>query len=326
MMLRHGKKGEAVRSLQEMLKFLGYQEVSGPVSTPTIRPLKVDGVFGDRTEAAIIEFQEEQGLLADGIVGPETMTALQEAYAQRHGELVDVGDGAVVEAEPESRRALTMLPLQREPADRYGDGYDRVNLRADVANAYRSVYDIVAAHGGMMTSSGGIRSLGARVTPGRSRTSMHYLGRAFDLFVYSGMIAADDAPYTVTETDEPRRYRVYAWCDAANATETRLHQDMTLDRVVTYDKRDGSLQRSGVFLDLTTLLEEYGFKPIRARQRFRSGGNLMGAEWWHFQYEKGLIRGVSTFGQELRRLYDVRRLEGTSPWEHRDKVFGEEWG
>ncbi len=325
MLLKRGKKGDAVRALQAMLKFLGYQEVSGQVSTPTIRTLDEDGIFGPATEAAVLSFQEDQGLLVDGIVGAETMAALQEAYARRHGELVAVGDLAVIETVPDSRRSLTMFTLQREPAHVYGEGYGIVNLRSDVADAYRKVYDIVDAHGAMMTSSGGIRSLHATVSAARSHTSMHYLGRAFDLYIYSGMIGAQDAPYAVTKTEEDRRYRVYARCDTGRATQTDLHQATTLTKVVTYQNREGNQECTGVFLDLTALLHDHGFKSIRARPRFEDGGSLLGAEWWHFQYEEGLIPGVSTFGQELMRLYAVSTLEGTPPWRHRDKVFGEDW-
>lgn len=38
--------------------------------------LKVDGIFGVETESAVKRFQKESGLSADGVVGPETGTAL----------------------------------------------------------------------------------------------------------------------------------------------------------------------------------------------------------------------------------------------------------
>ncbi|MGP4112886.1 peptidoglycan-binding protein [Streptomyces sp. 4N509B] len=43
-----------------------------------IDPGPVDGLFGSLTEAAVIEFQREAGLTADGIVGPMTWEALRD--------------------------------------------------------------------------------------------------------------------------------------------------------------------------------------------------------------------------------------------------------
>src|ERR1700690_133990 len=42
-------------------------------------PLKLDGIIGKKTTAQIKAFQISQGLVADGIAGPKTLTALQAA-------------------------------------------------------------------------------------------------------------------------------------------------------------------------------------------------------------------------------------------------------
>ena len=56
--LKKGSKGEDVKQLQILLG------------------IKADGIFGKQTEQAVIEFQKSKGLVADGIVGNKTWTAL----------------------------------------------------------------------------------------------------------------------------------------------------------------------------------------------------------------------------------------------------------
>ena len=62
--LRLGHRGEAVRSLQSALAKQGHAVV-------------VDGIFGRATEQAVRNFQETNGLAADGIAGPLTFAKLR---------------------------------------------------------------------------------------------------------------------------------------------------------------------------------------------------------------------------------------------------------
>jgi peptidoglycan hydrolase-like protein with peptidoglycan-binding domain len=39
--------------------------------------IAVDGIFGSATRAAVVQFQKQSGLAADGIVGPQTWQALR---------------------------------------------------------------------------------------------------------------------------------------------------------------------------------------------------------------------------------------------------------
>lgn len=59
-----GSQSEEVRAIQETLKTKGYYTYT------------VDGIFGTRTRAAVIKFQKDNGLDADGIVGEKTLKAL----------------------------------------------------------------------------------------------------------------------------------------------------------------------------------------------------------------------------------------------------------
>ena len=63
--VRRGQRGEAVKEVQEMLIAQGYLDGAA------------DGVFGSRTEAAVLAFQKDNGLDATGIVGEATYNALK---------------------------------------------------------------------------------------------------------------------------------------------------------------------------------------------------------------------------------------------------------
>jgi hypothetical protein len=94
---------------------------------------------------------------------------------------------------------------------------------------------------------------------------------------------------------------------------------------VTNGSRNRGRAVSGRFLDLTALFQAEGFQRIRARRSFFTGGTWLGAEWWHFQYETGLVIGTSTFGGELLKVYTEDQLRPTPPWRYRNRVFGVDW-
>lgn len=292
MYLKINSKGEDVKSVQESLKQLGFH------------PGPVDGDFGDKTEHAVIQFQDEQHLYADGIVGPTTWRALHQALIIHHEE----------QTQPDVQQSEKMNWV-RVPADQYKDGYDRFSLREDVADAYMKVRDVVVEAGGKFTSSGARRLLDANVSASRSATSFHYTGRALDLLVGSGMENRRRDPYVIT-ADGDRYWRVYARADGGEQMDINA---------VTYGSRKTGKITSGKFLDLTALFEKEGFKRIRARRSFFSNGTWLGAEWWHFQYEVGLVKGVSTFGNELLKVYTEEQVRETPPWKNKDRVFGENW-
>ena len=61
--LGYGSQGDSVRKLQEALNSAGYS-------------LDVDGVFGTKTQAAVRDYQQKNGLKLDGIAGEETQGRL----------------------------------------------------------------------------------------------------------------------------------------------------------------------------------------------------------------------------------------------------------
>jgi peptidoglycan hydrolase-like protein with peptidoglycan-binding domain len=59
----YGSVGADVNTLQSELRKHGYQ-------------LAVDGIFGPKTKAAVIGYQQSHGLEVDGIAGPQTWRSL----------------------------------------------------------------------------------------------------------------------------------------------------------------------------------------------------------------------------------------------------------
>ena len=65
--LRQGSRSDAVRTLQEDLKALGYYDGS------------ISGHYGSLTEAAVMKFQRGNGLSADGVAGTKTLAKIAAA-------------------------------------------------------------------------------------------------------------------------------------------------------------------------------------------------------------------------------------------------------
>ena len=67
--VRRGSHGDAVRAVQEVMKFHDQSGGEGP-------PIHVDGIFGPKTDRFVRGFQTALGIASDGIVGPVTWRAL----------------------------------------------------------------------------------------------------------------------------------------------------------------------------------------------------------------------------------------------------------
>ena len=258
-----------------------------------------DGIPGPLTAAAVMDWQRENGLTADGMVGPMTLSAMQPA--------VDINS--------RPREVQNFVGTSRFPAKPYEDhGYDSVRLRTDVGEKYLGLWDHALQLGGYLTSAGGLRSLGSSVSANRSATSLHYLGRAFDLATYSALVDLEEDPFVCVH--EHSYWRVYLRVTDASVKPVTLE-------CWTYkgmDRGTGPKKVTDRFIDFTALALEHGFRRIPMRRSFWDG-NRMGAEWWHFQYEKGLEPGVTRFGDELKRVWTLDKLEDAPPWRYRNRIW-----
>ena len=97
--LRMGSRRFEVHLLQANLKELGYHLG------------RVDGIFGRRTRASVMAFQADHGLVVDGIAGPQTWAAFDQADPMpkrevTEGDLEDADD-PVVKATKRTEKALS---------------------------------------------------------------------------------------------------------------------------------------------------------------------------------------------------------------------------
>jgi hypothetical protein len=289
--LRRGSSGNSVAMLQRLLNEHGFD-----AGTP-------DGVFGPKTEDAVEDFQDSVDIFVDGIAGTDTWNKLATVPTFHREDLVT-----------ESWEAVPATKLAN------GHGMEQITLRESSAAALMGVLAELSRVGAILTSAGGRRRLAASVGKNRSRTSLHYTGRAFDLAMYSGMVNPETDPYVVVleEVDDRKFWRVFAACNEDSGVQ------QTLTPWTYKDGEHAPVTRR--VIDLTMLLSRHGFGRIPARRSFfrgLSGGkrNDGAAEWWHFQDVRGLHVGVSKFGPELCRVWTDVQLAGTGPWSRREYTW-----
>ena len=77
--IRIGHTGNSVKWVQDMLSHTGYD-------------VAIDGIFGNQTKQAVLQFQKEQQLMVDGIVGQATRNALKASVNLRSSSPHTVND------------------------------------------------------------------------------------------------------------------------------------------------------------------------------------------------------------------------------------------
>lgn len=93
--LREGDRGGSVRVLQYMLAILAEFDNS-------LTPVRVDGDFGPTTARAVRQYQSNNGLTTDGVVGERTWESIYRSFAAAERDLrrddVRFGDGSTLAA------------------------------------------------------------------------------------------------------------------------------------------------------------------------------------------------------------------------------------
>ena len=202
----------------------------------------------------------------------------------------------------------TRVGLTQVPADKMGDGYSTAWIRTDLRDEYMSAFQTVKALGGVMTSSGAIRDLGSGATAGRSATSFHYTGRAFDLWINTGMQGDNDRYLVQRAGGTPANPESELLCISVNPQPDDPNYDASMIRTgeveyLVWKKGTGAIakKRQATYFSLTAVLKKFGWVNIPSRTDWVT--QYLSAEWWHFQHHKGLVDGVSLFGDELRAVW-----------------------
>ena len=300
MVLKKGSKGTDVKELQKALKELGYN-----VGT-------VDGDFGPATSRQVELFQEANDLYQDGIVGKGTLSVMNEQLPEELRFQID--------GEPDPDETFVKLPWTKVQTDQIegSEGYSYFRLRKDAAEAYNALREDVLALGGVITSAGAKRPItDSKRMASRSVKSLHYTGLAFDLALDSGMNNPKKERFVIEEVGD-RDWNV--WCRTED-------ESVPVRRLEGYTYNNTKVVVEDRFFSFTELAKKHGFYPIKSRRYFKTGGSYLGAEWWHFQFEKALTPGVSTFGGELLKVYRLSELKSKfEPWEiTKNAVWKESW-
>ncbi len=106
--LNRGDTGTKVEHLQYMLSVLSE-------FIPEIPPVNVDGVFGPRTEAAVIAAQRRFGLTQDGIVGEQTWDEIYDQFAGIENTVLRSGENFPAispQTQPRNRYSRTSVHTQ----------------------------------------------------------------------------------------------------------------------------------------------------------------------------------------------------------------------
>jgi len=210
------------------------------------------------------------------------------------------------------------LKFVKLSCDKHGKGANVTYLRQDAAESFKMIRQELHDAGAIVTSSGGRRLLSASVGPNRSQTSLHYLGIAHDLFVWSAMIDPFNDPYIVERSDD-RQWTVWARATKDGPLTTNSNK---IVRGYTYDHNE--IDVTGRFINVTKVFEHHGWHGISARSSFFTRKNKMGAEWWHFQYEAALSPG-DRFGDQLLLSNKMSKLQTYSLWNHRNVRWKKSW-
>lgn len=120
--IKYGSQGDYTKKVQETLNANGYK-------------LNVDGIFGDKTLAAVKDYQKKNGLAADGIVGENT-------WASLYGEKVSTPTASASGASSVTPKSYSDIDLSK-----YSSGYQKSDGVINAENKKLEAEDAVSNYG-----------------------------------------------------------------------------------------------------------------------------------------------------------------------------------
>jgi hypothetical protein len=153
-LLRRGSQGNAVKELQELLN----------ENLPSGPKLPINGVFGPRTEQAVLRFQKENWLTEDGLVGPCTLNALRgtETYKILHRvHLVTQPTGTTCWAASTAMILGLLAPVKAPPFMLLPDGslFNDSKLHDPVVSSHYCLYYGLTMHHAQSWSPSGLAAI-----------------------------------------------------------------------------------------------------------------------------------------------------------------------
>lgn len=194
--VKQGSKGDAVKAAQTQLKANGHS-------------IAVDGDFGSGTDAATKAFQGKVKLTPDGIIGPNTWTAL---VANATGNPGDPGGGGGNRAElarqllasPNTLFLRSHVSNNNDYASTAGGNIESTSrgeaaMRSEWGHAGRTpvmLHDVMLRAMVKLDTERHFRYRVTSIAGGRhGEGSKHYQGRAFDVDTINGVRVGSGAPH-----------------------------------------------------------------------------------------------------------------------------------
>jgi hypothetical protein len=290
----------------------------------------------------VVVFQYSARILLDGIAGPVTIRAYNEAIekaAKRcgrvdlHGFKIPLVYDLSESIPPPEFDRYPFKSLRIDPSPVGYTSKPQITVHDDVYQDLCGLYRAVHELGGIINldTNGCKRALATTSSPYRSRTSFHYLGRAFDLHSYGGLQKPESDPFVITKDPENPGRRWIVWGRSSKYLPPKVL--MAQKVVYQFNRRGKSYTQlsehkvEGSFFNFTELAARFGFRSVPIRRAFLMGNSLSTADWWHFQWERNLVWGETTFGDELLKCYPMYRiLRGFPFWDEvRNFRWGREW-